>query len=88
MSPRAQHTDRPFGPPRERPLRLVIERQPMGFFAKALACVAALFLLALALVFSLIVFVVLAAVALVLMAALWWQRRQVRRVFGGPDHPA
>lgn len=79
MASRPPHADRPSSPPRQHHLNLVIENRPAGFFTKALAVVAAFFLLTLAFVFSLIVFAVLAAVVLVLMATVWWKRRQAWR---------
>lgn len=46
-----------------------------GLFTKVLGGAAALLLLALAFVFSLLVFSLLAAVGLVLLARVWWARR-------------
>ena len=55
----------------------LVVRQP-GFFTKVLALVVACALLALAFVFSLIIFSIVSAVALVMLAYLWWARMRAR----------
>jgi hypothetical protein len=57
----------------------VVVSRPAGFFAEAIATVAALALLALALVFSLILFAVLISAALAFVAYLCWVSRKVTR---------
>ena len=57
---------------------VILVSRPLGFFGKAVALVTALFLFALAFVFSLIVLAVLVAVVLVFLAYVWWARRHTR----------
>lgn len=58
---------------------IVVLNGPAGFFAKAVALVAAVLLLALAFVFSLIVFAILVALVLVLLVYVWWVRKRALR---------
>ena len=53
--------------------------RPAGFFVKAVGLVAAVLLLGLAFVFSLIVFAIFAAVVLVLLVYVWWARKRTGR---------
>lgn len=55
---------------------IIVVSRPAGFFAKAVGVVAALLLLALTFVFSLLFFAILASVALVLLGYAWWLQRR------------
>ena len=55
-----------------------VVRRP-GFFAKVVGLVVACALLALAFVFSLLIFSIVAAVALVMLAYVWWAGMRARR---------
>jgi Flp pilus assembly protein TadB len=59
---------------------VIIVSRPAGFFAKAVGLVAAILLLSIAFVFSLIVFAIVAALALLLLTYLWWVRRRALRL--------
>ena len=61
---------------------VIILSRPAGFFAKAVGLVAAILLLTVVFVFSLIVFAIVAALASVLLIYLWWVRRRALRPHG------
>lgn len=78
VSPQPERIEGRSAEDRKQDRTIIIVSRPSGFFGKAVALVTALFLFALAFVFSLLFFAILAAVILVILAYVWWASRHAR----------
>ncbi len=79
MNRPSEQIEGPSSEDRKQGQTVIILSRPAGFFVKAVGLVAAVLLLALAFVFSLIVFAILAAIVLVLLVYGWWMRKRALR---------
>jgi hypothetical protein len=76
----SERIEGPSSDDRKQGQTVLILSRPAAFFVKAVGLVAAVLLLALAFVFSLIVLAIFAAVVLVLLVYVWWVRKRGLRI--------